>query len=344
MEFSLIYVTVLGVSLLGSLFVIITNLQDASKEVHRLDFRVVGMQLVVLLAWMITLSHALKAATPEETILNAAVFVFSIVIGVLAIQSIIKEQKASDLLQKLIKQMAYYNDQLEKLDEQKTEFVSIASHQLRSPASAITGYASMMLEKDYGELTEEQKEIVKIIFESSVKLNGIINELLDTTRLEQGKLQYKVSDFDLISVIEESVKQYKPLAEEKGLEIKQNFDTNYGATIKADKVKIGQAVSNIIENAIKYTKEGGIEISADKKDGRILISVKDTGIGISKKEQEEIFIKFSRAENAEDLNVVGSGLGLFIAKEIVVNNGGNIWVESDGIDKGSTFYIEFKLV
>lgn len=344
MEFSLIYITVLLISLIASVFVVLTNIRDSSKSIAKLDFRVISMQLIILLAWIIILAKALKAQTPEEAVINIAVFVFSLVIGVLVIQSVIKENKAAEITTKLIQSLSLYNRRLRNLDKQKTDFVSSASHQLRSPNSAIIGYSSMLLEGDYGKLEENQKEIIKKIFDSSNNLNNIINELLDTSRIEQKRMKYEVVDFDLIDVVEEIVSIYKDLAKKKGLNFVEGFDTNYSIMIKGDKEKIRQVITNLLDNAIKYTEKGEVKISIKKENNRALIEINDTGIGISKDDVNKIFNKFVRAENAEDLNVSGSGLGLFIAKEITLANNGDIWAESDGEGKGSKFCVEFATI
>lgn len=344
MNFYFIYILVLLFSLIASVFVIITNIKDANKSISKLDFRILSIQLVILLTWIIVLSKALRADNLDEAIINGAVFVFSLVIGVLIIQSVIKENKASDLINKLIENLSVYNRKLIKLDKQKTDFVSQASHQLRSPNSVVLGYSSMLLENDFGKLTKKQKDVIKTIFDASANLNNVINELLDTARIEQDRMQYKIKDFDLIDVLEEVCNFYKDLAKRKDLEFIQDFDTNYSIQIRGDREKIKQVLMNIIDNALKYTEKGSIQIKACKKNDKVSICVSDTGIGIKKDEINEIFNKFSRAGNAENMNVSGNGLGLFIAKEIVLANKGKIWVESDGEGRGSKFFVEFATI
>jgi signal transduction histidine kinase len=344
MEFSLIYITVLLVSLIASVFVILTNMRDSKDSVSKLDFRVISVQLIILLAWIMILSKALRAQTLEESIINVAVFIFSLVMGVSVIQSVIKENKASEITNKLIKSLSVYNRRLRNLDKQKTDFISTASHQLRGPVSVSLGYSSMLLDGDYGKLNDEQKKAVKTILDSGNNLNAIINELLDTSRIEQNRVQYKLSEFDLIDVIEEVSDFYKDIANKKGLKFVQDFNLDYSATIKADQEKIKQVVMNLLDNSFKYTNEGEVKISVKKTAGKVLISISDTGIGIRTDELEGIFNKFVRASNAEETDITGSGLGLFIAREIVISNKGKIWAQSKGQGQGTEFFVEFKLV
>jgi signal transduction histidine kinase len=342
MEFTIVYIVVLLLALIASVFVIVTNMRDAGKSLAQLDFRIVSFQLTILLAWIIILARALKADSLEDALINSAVFVFSLVIGVLVIQSVVRENRASELTSKLIRSLSIYNRRLRNLDKQKTDFISLASHQLRSPTSAITGYSSMLLEKDFGELSKDQKEIVKKIFDSGNNLSVIINDLLDTTRIEQNRMRYKFGEFDIVDVVEEICDIYNPLAVRKGLEFIQDFNGDYAIRILGDREKIKQAITNLVDNAIKYTKEGSIALSVSKTEDKVLICVKDTGIGIREDELRGMFNKFIRLSNAEDSNVMGSGLGLFISREIVVANKGEIWAESDGQGKGSKFCVEFK--
>jgi len=343
MEFSFIYITVLLVSLISSVFVILTNVKDSSHAVSKLDFRVISIQLIILLAWIIVLSKALRAQTIEEGIINIVVFVFSLVMGVLVIQSVVKENKASEITSKLIQSLSVYNRRLRSLDKQKTDFVSTASHQLRSPNSVILGYSSMLLDNDYEELNKEQKHAIKNIFDASKNLNTIVNELLDTTRLEQNTVKYTVSEFDMVDTVENSIDFYKDIASKKNISIIEDFDLNYSIRVKGDEEKIKQVIMNILDNAIKYTEKGEVKITVKREIDVVNICVKDTGIGIRQDELKGIFNKFTRASNAKNSSVTGSGLGLFIAREILASNNGKIWAESEGQGKGSTFCLEFKV-
>jgi len=344
MEFSFIYITVLFVSLLASIFVVVTNSKDSKKSLISLDFRIVAIQLIILLAWIIVLSKALKATNPEEAIINVTVFIFSLVIGILVIQSVVKENKASEITKKLVQSLSIYNRRLRSLDKQKTDFVSTASHQLRSPNSVILGYSSMLLEGDYGKISVKQRDVLQNIFNASANLNSIINDLLDTTRIEQGTIKFESEEFDIIDIIEEATQSFKDLAKKKSISFVEDFNPNYSIQIRGDKDKIKQVIMNLLDNSIKYTSKGTITVSVAKKEQKVHICVSDTGIGIREDELSGIFNKFSRASNAESINVLGSGLGLFIAREIVLANKGKIWVESDGQGKGSKFYVEFNLL
>lgn len=226
----------------------------------------------------------------------------------------------------------------EKMVEKiKTEFVSISAHQLRTPLSAIKWTLKMLLDGDLGELTKEQKEFLEKTYQSNERMINLINDLLNVTRIEEGKYLYKLTLNDLSLISQSLINSYKEEAKRKKIEINFHFPKELPKVI-IDEEKIRLAIQNLIENAIRYTPEGGkIDVKIEKKGKEIEFSIKDTGIGIPKKEQERVFTKFFRGSNAIRMETEGSGLGLFITKNIVEAHGGRIWFKSKE-GKGTTFY------
>src|SRR5690606_34376031 len=227
---------------------------------------------------------------------------------------------------------------LEELNKQKTEFVSIASHQLRSPLTAIKGYSSMILEGSYGKVNGKTKEAIEVIFESSQRLVNIIEDFLNITRIELGKMKYEMDEFDLSKMVSRLVEEYTPNAKKKGVSLKVETVGKYLAY--GDLGKINQVISNMIDNAIKYTMDGSIIVKIKKEGGKILVTVKDSGVGLSEADIAKLFQKFVRAEGAGQVNISGTGLGMFVAKQIIEAHGGKIKAESAGKGKGSTFIME----
>ncbi len=232
------------------------------------------------------------------------------------------------------------NERLKGLDKLKTEFVSLASHQLRSPLTAIKGYASMLSEGDYGEINQQAKETIDRIMESSNNLTLVVEDLLNVSKIESGGMKYEMVKFDFSDLVKETAKELSITAEKKGLKLICNIPDDKKYIVNGDKEKLRQVLVNLIDNSMKYTKEGQIEVglSADGK-GKIILSVKDTGAGITKEAIETLFKKFSRGDGAK-LNTSGSGLGLYLVKEIVEAHKGRAWVKSEGLGKGSTFFVE----
>ena len=227
----------------------------------------------------------------------------------------------------------------EKIVERlKTEFVSLSAHQLRTPLSAIKWSLKMLLDGDLGEITEEQKNFIQKTYEANEKMIELINDLLDVTRIEEGRYLYKIELVEIDEVIKNIIDSLREVAKGKGVELKFEKTKEKLPKIKLDKEKIGLAIQNLIENAIHYNLPGGkVTVSLKRVKKEVEISVSDTGLGIPKDQQKRIFSKFFRGSNAIKMETSGTGLGLYITKNIIEAHGGEIWFESEE-GKGTTFY------
>ncbi len=239
-------------------------------------------------------------------------------------------------------QLGRANERLKELDQQKSEFISLASHQLRSPLTAIKGYASLLLEGDFGQLPEKIRETVEIIYKSTQAMAVLVGDYLDVSRIEQGRMRYDYSNFDLKELVENIVDELRPTVAAAKLSIKFECNQSDNYMIHADMGKLKQVFLNLIDNSIKYTPKGGMEVSLNKdnQNKKITFRIKDTGIGIPGEVLPRLFEKFTRAPDANKVNIMGTGLGLYVAKKMIEAHGGKIWAESDGKDKGSTFVVE----
>ncbi len=229
-----------------------------------------------------------------------------------------------------------------KIEELKSEFVSIAAHQLRTPLSAIKWTLKMLLDGDLGEITPEQKNFIEKTYQANERMIHLINDLLDVSRIEEGRYVYKPTLIRLDTIVEKMVNSYKELAENKGLVLELKVE-NGSFLVKVDVEKIKLAIQNLLENAISYTPKGGrVTVSLKERENEIEFSIKDTGVGIPKDQQKRIFSKFFRAPNVMRMQTEGTGLGLFITKNIIESHGGKIWFESEE-GKGTTFYFTLPL-
>jgi signal transduction histidine kinase len=235
------------------------------------------------------------------------------------------------------------NDKLKSLDKLKTEFLSLAAHQLRSPLTAIRGYTSMLLEGSFGAVDEKQKEAVNRVFESATHLSKIVEDLLNVSKIEAGGMKYEMAPFDMEKAARDLATDLSITAEKKGLKLTFATDDKAPYTVNGDMEKIRQVVLNVIDNAIKYTEKGSISVllAKDTARGMIRVAVTDTGMGISAEEKTKLFEKFSRGAGGKT-NTTGSGLGLYLAKQISEAHGGHIAIDSPGVGLGSTFTIELK--
>jgi signal transduction histidine kinase len=235
------------------------------------------------------------------------------------------------------------NIRLQQLDKAKSEFISLASHQLRTPLSIIKGYISMILENTWGSVIGKQREQLEKVYASNERLIKLVEDLLTVSRIESGRLEFSLQLIDLSSLTENVVNEFSQVAAKKGLYLKYIKPEKPLPRIKVDSLKIRQVIQNLIDNALHYTKKGGATIRLKKEKDKIVFSIQDTGIGISPKEQMTLFEKFSRGKDVGRMHTEGTGLGLYLAAKLVEAHGGKIWVESEGKGKGSAFYFELPI-
>lgn len=322
-------------------------------------FKAFDIKLIATQALMFALSVMIGAQLlfikiMTNFILTGITLAASVIVGGLLVRSVKLEVEQREEIERLATSLSKSNDKLfvaneklKELDRQKTEFVSIASHQLRSPLTAIKGYTSMLLEGSFGPVEDEVREAIDRVYESSLKLVNVIEDFLNITRIELGKMKYEMSVFDLGQLTETVIKDQEPNVKKHNLTIEFKDGTG-NHQISADSGKVTQVISNIIDNSIKYTPTGGVTVKveniSDKRVAskeRVRLTVSDTGVGIPKETLPKLFEKFVRADDAGKTNISGTGLGLYVAKQIIEGLNGKIWAESEGKGKGSSFFVEF---
>jgi len=233
------------------------------------------------------------------------------------------------------------NEKLKEMDETKDEFISMASHQLRTPLTSVKGYLSMVLEGDAGKLTVMQQELLNQAYVSSQRMVYLIADLLNVSRLKTGKFIIDALPCNLADVIESEIAQLTEVAKSKKVTLSYDKPKDF-PTLLLDETKIRQVIMNFADNAIYYTQGGGkVEIQLKEDKSNIYFLVKDNGMGVPKDEHSHLFTKFYRARNARQARPDGTGLGLFMAKKVVNAQGGNIVFESKE-GRGSTFGFTFK--
>ena len=220
----------------------------------------------------------------------------------------------------------------------KTEFVSLAAHQLRTPLSAIKWTLKMLLDGDLGSIAEEQRDFLGKTYQSNERMIELINDLLDVTRIEEGRYLYKPTLTDIESICQFVINSYKEEIERRKIKFEFKKPEKKLPKVEVDLEKIRLAISNLLDNAIRYTPSGGM-VTVSLKSGKkeIEFSVRDSGVGIPKEQQKRVFSKFFRGANVIRMETEGTGLGLFITKNIIEAHGGKIWFDSEE-GKGTTFY------
>jgi len=273
-------------------------------------------------------------------ILTGITLALSIIGGWMLVQSVKLEVQRKEQLQEMTDKLASANDKLRTLDNAESEFISIASHQLRTPLTAVKGYGSLLLEGSYGKVTEKQKDVLNKMYQSNERLITLVEDMLNLSRIESGRMEYKFEKVKIEELLSETYDTFILRAKERGLTLEMVKNEKPLPEVMTDRNKIREIISNFTDNAIKYTPSGGVKIKAFEKDGKLTVAVSDTGIGIPKDEIPYLFEKFSRGKDVSRLNAGGTGLGLHVGIKMIEELHGRIWIESAGTGKGSTFFVE----
>jgi signal transduction histidine kinase len=254
-----------------------------------------------------------------------------------------KIEEFDQITRQLVKrelEVAHANQRLAELDVAKSDFVSVAAHQLRTPLTGIKWSYTALLDPDTGPLTPDQKEIAQNGLASISNTLDLINDLLNVAHIEEGKMKFEVKKQPIFPVLKKAVEGFKLIAEEKKIVLAMKIPDESGfPDVDIDAEKMELAITNLLDNAVKYTPNGGrIDFSISQEQGLIRIVVQDSGIGIPKDQKNRLFSKFFRADNATAVQTSGTGLGLYMVKKIIDRHGGKIVVDSTE-GKGTAFII-----
>ncbi len=302
------------------------------------NIKVVTTKILVFGLLFFIFVRFLIAENLENKITESVLFLVTTIAGLFIIRNVMQEIQVREEAEKLAEQLRKANARLRELDRQKSEFVSIASHQLRTPLTAIKGYSSMLLDGSFGKMCKGSVEPVEKIYRSSQRLVGVVEDFLNVTRIEQGRMSYDFRPVDMHHICENVVEELSFGAKDKGLDLIFKCGKP-GAIVSADQGKIRQVALNLVDNAVKYTEKGEVEVCLRDDDPKhVVFEVVDTGIGIPEEFKKRMFEKFSRADNSGAYHANGSGIGLYIVKEIVEAHKGTVSVDSKE-GKGATFTV-----
>lgn len=316
----------------------IAGIAYAIVRYQLLKTKLIVAQVLSLFLVSILFLNIFSFDTFNQLLINFGVFVLGLVFSGTLIRSVINEMRQNEENQKLADDLGKANKELKKLDEVKSEFISIASHQLRTPLSAIKGYAAMLLEeiKD-----PDEKEALNKIYLSNERLIKLVNDLLNLSRIERGKMDFRFQESQLADLLESVVSEFQIVAKKRGLKLE--YEKVHLPIIKMDEDKLRQVFVNIVDNAIKYTLRGNIVIKTLLDEDHVTVTIKDTGVGMRKEDIASIYEKFQRGKTGLELYPNGTGIGLYIANKIVDAHKGQVWAESEGVNLGTTFYIKIPL-
>jgi signal transduction histidine kinase len=303
-----------------------------------------GSQILAYILILTVGSQFIFLQDATERALSIITLIISLSIAILFLQNSNKETKTRKKVEQLADELNLSNERLKDLDKQKSEFISIASHQLRTPLTAIKGYVSLLLEGSYGEIKPDIKDVLNKVYSVNDRLVHLVEDLLNVSRIEAGRIQYNFQPTQLADILTELHDMFGMTAKNKGLEFNLNLPEPKLPKIVADPNKIKEISSNLIDNAIKYTPSGSVTVTLSQEGPNARIVIADTGIGIKPEDKGHLFTKFVRSKETSRMVVGGAGLGLFVGKSFVMAHKGTIRAESEGEGKGSQFIIELPII
>jgi signal transduction histidine kinase len=312
---------------------------------QKFKLRVAASLVLSVSMWFLVFSLLFIREVYTARVILALTLLILTVLGAIFFQQTRREMQQKQAIEKLAENLERANIRLRQVDKLKSEFVSIASHQLRSPLTSISGYASLIREGTYGKLPDKMAEPVERIEQSARRMAESIEDYLNVSRIESGNMKFHLTDFSLRDEAEHICDDLRAEALKNGLILLFRTDLTSKGIINADIGKVQQIIHNLINNAIKYTQRGTITVYLrdDKAKKRIYVEILDTGIGMGTETLHSIFQKFERGDKANSVNVKGTGLGLYVALKMAEAMGGTITAHSKGEGEGSRFVIDLPL-
>lgn len=312
---------------------------------HLFDIRVILTEVAVILINIVSAVQVFTANSITEAVFR---FIFLAVIlagSLLLVRSVKREIEQRKKIQKLAADLEAANAQLKKMDELKDDFISMASHELNTPVSAIKGYLSMILEEGIGgKIPAQVRDYLEKVYSASQRLGTMIKDLLNVSRIESGRIHLIYEQKPIENLIEQAIGEIMSKAKEVHHSLTFKKPASPMPLTWFDVTRIMEVLINLIGNAIKYTDPGGkIETSVSANDKFITISVKDNGRGIPKDKQDQLFSKFAQVDILKD-EIKGTGLGMYISKKFIELHSGKIWFKSEGEGKGTTFYFTLPIL
>jgi len=325
------------------IFVIFSTL--AITKYHLFGIRVLLTELLVGIMGVVLVVLPFLMPTPNLKILTLAVFLLFLIFGYYLVNATHKEEGRREEAERMAVQERALRLRTERLTRARDQFILSSQHYFRTPLTSIIGFLEMVLDESYGKLPEKVKEKLGLTSRSVLELRKRIEESLDISQFQirKGKGILSLEEVRVEDLIKNVIEELKPQAKEKNLYLEVSFPENPLPKMKLDKKRMFMVFVNLIDNGIKHTLKGGIKLFLEylKDKNSILFSVKDTGIGIPKEELPFIGqMPFERGRKAKELTPLGKGIGLYLSRLVVEAHGGKLWAESEGIGKGSVFYIE----
>ena len=329
---------------LGPVFTVILMacIAYATVKYQLFNLKVFATEMLVGVLWILLLSKIFTSRSVSERIVDVSIFLVTVVTGSFLVRSVAREVRQREQLESLTQELSDANVQLKQLDQARADFLTLTSHQLRTPPATIKWYLAAIQSGDFGALPKDAAEAIAKTEVTNNALISLIDDLLNASRIERGKLEFLFEPVKLDELTKFTVEQLQPQAHLKGLELLFESSATPVPEALADKEKIRQVVNNFIDNAIKYSTKGSIIARVKVEGNFITVEVQDTGKGIEKDVINSLFHKYSRGKDSVT-HATGIGIGLYVAKIVVENHKGEIGAKSEGVGKGSIFYFRIPI-
>ncbi|MEK7131555.1 MAG: ATP-binding protein [Patescibacteria group bacterium] len=301
-----------------------------------LDIKVIATEGFILILNFFLILQLILSDSYKQFMINIFVVVAVLAVSYLLIRSVHNEVKRREEITKLAQSLEEANIRLREVDKQKTEFISIASHQLRTPLSIFKGYIELIKDGGYGKVDKAVVGVLNKMDINNEHLVKLVDEFLDITRIEQGRAKYEFTMVNICDLIDSAMNDLKIKAEQKKMKIKWACPKRI-VNVYCDQEKIHHVIFNFIDNAVKYSDKGIVKVMFDKEDNGVAVRVADQGIGFAKQDEVNFYQKFYRGDNVKVVAVTGTGLGLYVCRKFIEAHNGRVWARSDGLGKGSEF-------
>lgn len=301
--------------------------------------KLIGTQVLVGALWIAIMSILFINKIENVRVVVSATLIIFLLVGMLLIRSVKREIGQREKIENLAKDLEKVNENLTFANERQENLIHFINHQVKGFFTKSKYIFSTLMEGDYGRLDEKMETVIKEGLRSDNEGIAMVGDILNASNIKSGVIKYNKSVMDFKELVLNVASEQKKNAEDKGLLFKINVDES-DYKISGDDFQLKHVVKNLVDNSIKYTPTGKVTMSLSKTNGKILFSVKDTGVGLTKEDKQRLFTEGGKGKNSQKINVNSTGFGLFIAKNIVLAHNGKIWAESEGEGKGSQFYVE----
>ncbi len=303
---------------------------------HLFNIKLIATETLVVFLTIILVTEGVVSRSVATVLFK---FFFALLVAIFGwslLRSVRKEVKQKEELSNLAESLEQANARLLEIDKQKTDFLSIASHQLRTPLSVLKGYIELVKDGAYGKVGSTVTKVLGDMNTNNEHLIKLVDDFLNITRIEQGRIKYEFGMHDICKLTDDAMRDLKFKAVRHGLEVKWACPKEK-KEIYCDAEKIHHIIYNFIDNAIKYSEKGAVKVSFNQEDGGVALRVRDQGLGFKKSDGANFYQKFYRGENVKGTNVNGTGLGLYVCRKFIEGHNGRVWAKSDGLGKGSEF-------